>query len=136
MSFSLPTFGQKVLGSTGLFSQGWQQFLDLVYQILNHQQNSGTSVYSQPTNGQTIQCPNSIETIIADPAAGIAGLTIALPTQVYDGQVQYFSSTKAITTLTVTSTIGAVVPPTVGIAANTGVAYRFIQSQKKWYRCV
>lgn len=72
--------------------------------------NTGDPAYqvSAPTTGQTVQVSGS--TLLVKPAGTLVALTVNLPgcSAANSGQVITFSSTQAITTLSVTTSAGSV----------------------------
>ncbi|WP_321950965.1 hypothetical protein [Burkholderia cenocepacia] len=91
--------------------------------------------YSVPASGSTVTMASGSETAIIDPSATLASLTVSLPacTTAYDGSIARFSSTQAITALTVSATSGIVAAPPASLAAGAGHGYLCRGTNTTWY---
>jgi hypothetical protein len=94
--------------------------------------------YFAPATGTTVSptAPQMFQNVFINPAAGIATLTLTLPTGTLQGQVMWVTFTQAVTTLTVTATnIG-----THGIAspaaatATSSFAWAWDNTAARWNR--
>lgn len=91
--------------------------------------------YSAPMSGSTVTMASGSETALIDPSATLAALTIKLPacTSSYDGSIARFSTTQAITSLTVSATSGTVLNPPTTLAAGAGKGYLCRGANTTWY---
>lgn len=95
--------------------------------------------YQTPATGFSITIANGVQTLILDPAAGLAAGTITMPSAPVDGQIVRITSTQNITALTVSANTGQSIKnaPTALTVSTTGsYAYAFIyrSSNTTWYR--
>jgi hypothetical protein len=98
-----------------------------------------TYIYAAPVTGATVIILDTQDTAVIEPAGTIAALTVQLPTAsaAYDGKRVEFSTSQAITALTVTTTAGTVVAGApAGLTAGQGISYICRGSTAKWYRLV
>ncbi|AIO44181.1 hypothetical protein DM44_4775 [Burkholderia cepacia] len=91
--------------------------------------------YIAPASGNTVTMASGSETTLIDPAAALAALTVKLPacTSSYDGSIARFSTTQAITALTVGATAGTVLNPPTTLAAGAGKGYLCRGANTTWY---
>lgn len=91
--------------------------------------------YSTPTTGSTVTLASGTETAIIAPAATLVALTVTLPAcaSAYDGSIARYSSTQAITTLTVNATSGTVSSAPTTLAAGAGHGMLCRGSSTTWY---
>lgn len=91
--------------------------------------------FNAPTSGSTVTMANTSQTAIIAPSGPLAALTITLPTcsTAYDGAIARFSTTAAITSVTVTATSGSVVGAPTTLAANAGRAWLCHGANTAWY---
>lgn len=95
--------------------------------------------YQVPLTGFAITIPNSVTTLILEPAGTLATGTVTLPTAPTDGQVVRITSTQTITALTVSvaSTQTVRNAPTTFVPSLTGLMgyeFIFVLSNATWYR--
>lgn len=92
--------------------------------------------YNQPTTGQTVTLASGTQTAIIDPAGTLAALTVTLPTcdSGYNGSLVRFSSSQAVTVLTVNATSGTVVGGPTSLALGSGSGYLCRGSSTTWHR--
>lgn len=85
-----------------------------------------------PLTGNTVTLVAATPIQIIDPAGALAALTVAFPASPIDGQLQRFSFTQAITTLTLSGGTFSNAPTT----AAAGNTFEFIYdtSTTKWFR--
>lgn len=92
--------------------------------------------FTVPNSGDTVTLATNTDIAIIAPAAGLALLTITLPVcnAGYDGVEARYSSTQAITGLTVNASGGSVAdaPVTLGLGAGNGYLCR--GANTTWYR--
>lgn len=91
--------------------------------------------FQAPSEGFSIVVPNGVNVLIIAPAGTLTAGTVTFPGAPLDGQPLYFSSTKAVVTLTMTpgagqTIIGALTAAVIGTGA--GWVYRAVD--KTWYR--
>lgn len=94
--------------------------------------------YFAPATGATVSptAPQMFQNVFINPAAGIATLTLTLPTGTLQGQVMYVAFTQVVTALTVTATnIGThgIASPTTAIATSS-FAWAWDNTAAKWNR--
>jgi hypothetical protein len=94
--------------------------------------------YFAPATGGTVSptAPQMISNAFINPAAGIATLTLTLPTGTLQGQILWVTFTQAVTTLTVTATnIGThgIASPTTATATSS-FAWAWDNTAAKWNR--
>jgi len=92
--------------------------------------------FSTPLTGTTVTLSSGTETAVIAPAGTLAALTVALPscTAGYDGSIARYSSSQAITALTVSSASSTVSSAPASLAAGVGNAYLCRGSTTTWYR--
>jgi hypothetical protein len=95
-----------------------------------------TYLFSTPATGETVTIADTQDTAVIAPAGALAALTITLPTcsSTYDGKKAKFSSTQAITTLTVNATAGTVADAPTTLGLGNGNEYLCRGSDTTWYR--
>ncbi|VWD09242.1 gp48 [Burkholderia lata] len=104
--------------------------------ITNSQQQVDKAyAYSRPSSGATVTIASGTQTALIDPAATLAALTITLPScsSSYDGSIARFSSTQAITALTLGAASGTVAAPATALAAGAGHGYLCRGANTTWY---
>ncbi|WP_446902982.1 hypothetical protein [Burkholderia sp. YIM B11467] len=91
--------------------------------------------YSTPATGATVTLASGTGTAIINPSATLATLTITLPgcTSAYDGSIARYSSTQAITALTLGAASGSVAAPATSLAAGAGHGYLCRGANTTWY---
>ena len=91
---------------------------------------------SSPSSGGAVTIPNNSSTLLLTPASALASLTITMPSSPSDGQIERFSSNKAITALTVSPSTGQSMdggqPTTLGTGG--GVEFIYRSSVSTWSR--
>jgi hypothetical protein len=90
--------------------------------------------YVAPLTGATVTMAAAQDRLVIDPAGTLAALTVQLPPSPVEGQLASFSTTKALTVLTVQGQSGASVAGavlTLPIGGVLGFIYR--TSSKTWY---
>ncbi|WP_070106502.1 glycosyl hydrolase family 28-related protein [Burkholderia plantarii] len=99
------------------------------------QQIDKAYMYSAPASGATVTIASGTQTALIDPAGTLAALTITLPacSTAYDGSLVRLTSTKAVTTLTLTAATGSVSPAATSLAAGAGHAYLCRGANTTWY---
>lgn len=92
--------------------------------------------YSQqaPTTGFTITIGNNAGSLILDPAGTLSTGTINMPATPIDGQIVRVCSTQTVTTLTVGGNGHTIKNAPTTIAAGTGFAYQYDNSNTTWYK--
>ncbi|WP_164992010.1 glycosyl hydrolase family 28-related protein [Burkholderia stabilis] len=104
--------------------------------IANSQQQIDKAyTYSAPASGAAVTIASGTQTALIDPVATLAALTITLPacTSSYDGSIARFSSTQAITALSLTAASGRVAAPATSLAAGAGHGYLCRGVNATWY---
>ncbi|UTV56500.1 glycoside hydrolase family 55 protein [Burkholderia arboris] len=104
--------------------------------ITNSQQQVDKSyTYSTPSSGTTVTIASGTQTALIDPAATLAALTITLPScsSGYDGSIVRYSSTQAVTALTLGAAAGTVAAPATSLAAGAGHGYLCRGANTTWY---
>jgi hypothetical protein len=110
--------------------------------IFNNPVSMGTVIDSaivkvSPTTGQTVTIAQTTHTALIAPAGTLAALTVAFPScsSGFQGQEFRFSTTQAITALTISVAVGGTPPgyPTT-LAAGQGVGFVCNPSDNGWYR--
>ncbi len=91
--------------------------------------------YSAPASGTTVAIASGTQTALIDPAATLAALTITLPTcnASYDGSLVRFTSTKAVTALTLSAASGGVSPAATALSAGAGHGFICRGASTTWY---
>lgn len=88
-----------------------------------------------PATGFAITIGNAISMLILDPAGALASGTITMPAAPSDGQIVHFSSTQAITALTVSANAGQTLKnPITTLAAGGVAAWIYNLALTTWYR--
>ncbi len=89
-----------------------------------------------PTAGQTVTISQTTGTEIIAPAGLLLALTISLPTcsPTYNGQFVRFSTTQAITNLTLNASGGSVVNPLTSLLLGGFGIYTCYGATSTWYR--
>ena len=91
--------------------------------------------YSTPASGSTVNFPNKISDFSVVPASTLASLILSLPTQPIDGQNITFSTTQAITALTITSSAGTVMNAPTSLTAGQTIEFKWYgQGLNLWVR--
>ncbi len=91
--------------------------------------------YQAPSAGFAITAGNATGRLILDPAGTLASGTITMPAAPKDGQVFRFSSSQAITALTLTPNSGqSIIGALNTLAANGFAEYTYRNSNSTWYR--
>lgn len=91
--------------------------------------------YNTPTTGQTINLLNGITDWSVVPAGTLAALTVNLPTAPIDGQNITFSTTTAITALTLGGGSNTIMNPVTTMTAGQTIEYKFYgQGINLWVR--
>ncbi|MFM0630785.1 hypothetical protein [Paraburkholderia xenovorans] len=104
--------------------------------VTHSQQEVDTSfTVSSPTTGGTVTIASGTETALIVPAGSLSTLTVTLPgcTAGYNGSVARFSSTQAVTTLTLNASSGSVVDPVTSLTIGAGHAYLCRGAATAWY---
>jgi len=108
------------------------------FTTLEHGQQEKDSSFSAvvPTSGSTVVIPDTSDTIILAPSGALAALTVRLPTcnSGNNGGLARYSTTLAITALTVTATAGTVANAPSTLAAGSGNQYICSGGSALWYR--
>lgn len=91
--------------------------------------------FSGPSSGGTVTMATGTETAILNPGGTLATLTITLPAcnTAYNGSIARFSSTQAITSLTINATSGTVATGITSLAAGVGHAFLCRGVNTTWY---
>ncbi len=100
-------------------------------------QHSATVYTNSPATGATVTIPDTADTGIITPSAGISTLTLNLPTcsSAYNGKHARFTISQTVTTLTVGATAGSVnSKPTAETTANVGHEWVCSGSNTTWYQ--
>jgi hypothetical protein len=104
---------------------------------LNHgQEEVDTSyVYSTPATGTAVTLATGKETAIINPAGSLAALTVTLPgcSATYDGSIARYSSTQAITALTVNASYGDIADAPTTLAAGVGHGMLCVGASATWF---
>lgn len=89
-----------------------------------------------PTTGTTVNIAQTTAREIIAPSGSLLALTINLPTcsSTYGGQIVRFSSTQAVTTVTMTSVAGTIVSTLTGIIGGGFAEYTCYGTTSTWYR--
>lgn len=106
---------------------------------VSHAQQEIDKSYSytaSPASGATVTMATGTETAVIAPSATLATLSIVLPacTVAYDGSIARYTSSAAITALTVTATSGSVSNPPTSLTAGVGNGYICRGGNTTWYR--
>lgn len=91
--------------------------------------------YNVPVTGFSLTIGAAVQYLILDPAGTLATGTITMPASPTDGFLVGFSSTKIVTTLTLTPNTGQTIPnsPT-SLAAGVGLTFLYRSANATWYR--
>jgi hypothetical protein len=93
--------------------------------------------YQVLTTGFSYTFAAGTQTLVANPAGTLATGTITMPASPVDGMVIRFSSSQAITALTVAANTGqSIVSAVTTLAAGGGAAYIYRLANTTWYRTV
>lgn len=82
--------------------------------------------YSTPASGSTLNFPNNVSDFSVVPSGTLASLIVKLPTAPIDGQNITFSTTQAITALTLNSSAGSIMNAPTSLTAGQTIEF-------KWY---
>lgn len=82
--------------------------------------------YSMPTTGTTVVFPNNYSDFSIVPSGTLATLTLTLPSSPIDGQNITFSTTQAITAITLNTPIGTIMNAPTALTAGQTIEF-------KWY---
>ncbi len=88
--------------------------------------------YTTPISGNVINSDGS-EQLIVNPAGALLALTVNFPSSPTNGKRFSFSSTKAITTLTLGG--GTILGPLTSVAINGFASWIYSSSASEWVRC-
>lgn len=91
--------------------------------------------YSTPATGTTVTLASGTQTAIINPGGTLSTLTVTLPgcTSAYDGSLARYSSTQAVTTLTVNASSGTVSNAPTTVAAGGGAKFLCRGANTTWY---
>lgn len=93
--------------------------------------------YQAPTTGFSYTFAAGTTVLIMNPAGTLLTGTITMPASPSDGMTITFSSTQAITTLTVNANTGqSIVSAITTITANSGAVYLYRLANTTWYRTI
>ncbi len=94
-----------------------------------------TYTYNVPVTGFSLTIGAAIQYLILEPAGVLATGTITMPASPTDGFLVGFSSTKIVTTLTLTPNTGQTIrnSPT-ALAAGVGITFLYRSANATWYR--
>lgn len=93
--------------------------------------------YQAFTTGFSYTFALGVTTLIAQPAGTLAAGTITMPAAPVDGMTIAFSSSQAITALTVSANAGqSIVSAVTTLAAGGGAKYIYRATNTTWYRTV
>lgn len=88
--------------------------------------------YAAPTTGQTVAVgSNGCVHLTIDPAGSLLNLTLALPANPSDGDIVRFTSSQAITNLSMTG--GTIVSAVTSLLLGGKEAYIFNGTSGKWH---
>jgi hypothetical protein len=88
--------------------------------------------YAVPTTGQNISMANNIGRLVLNPVGLLASLTITMPSLPIDGQECSFSSSQAITVLTVVG--GTIIGGLTTLALGGFASFVYSQAASSWFR--
>lgn len=99
-------------------------------------EQDGSYLYSAPTTGSTVTVTTANDRVIINPAGSLAALTVTLPAcnAANDGLLERFSSSQAITTLTVNASSGSVSNAPASLAAGGGAEFICRGANTTFYR--
>jgi hypothetical protein len=91
--------------------------------------------YSTPTTGTTVTLATGTQTAVINPAGTLAALTVTLPacTSGYDGSIARYSSSQAVTALTLNATSGTVSNGLTALSAGGGQKFICHGANTTWY---
>ena len=94
-----------------------------------------TYTYNVPVTGFSLTIGAAIQYLILEPAGVLATGTITMPVSPTDGYRVGFTSTQAVTTLTLTPNTGQTIrnSPT-ALAAGVGITFLYRSANATWYR--
>ena len=94
-----------------------------------------TYTYNVPVTGFSLTIGAAIQYLILEPAGVLATVTITMPVSPTDGYRVGFTSTQAVTTLTLTPNTGQTIrnSPT-ALAAGVGITFLYRSANATWYR--
>ena len=93
--------------------------------------------YQVLATGFTYTFASGVTNLIANPAGTLATGTITMPASPVDGMTITFSSSQAITALTVSANTGqSIVSAVTTLAAGGGAKYLYRSTNTTWYRTV
>lgn len=98
--------------------------------------NKRVSASAAPSSGNTITIPpfdDQMFVMFVNPPGLLAVLNIVLP-DASDGQIVRVISTKTLTLLGITSTVGTVVGALTTLLANASFAYVWSEDLQSWYK--
>ena len=92
-------------------------------------------LYSVPLDGFNLTLGHNTSSLILNPAGVLSSGSITMPSSPFNGQFVRISSTKNITTISVSANVGQTInnAPT-SLTAGVGVAFQFVLSQLSWFK--
>jgi hypothetical protein len=91
--------------------------------------------YNVPVTGFSLTIGSNIQYLILEPAGNLATGTITMPASPPDGYTVGISSTKNVTSLTLTPNTSQTIPNTpTALTAGVGITFLFRSANSTWYR--
>lgn len=90
--------------------------------------------YFVPVTGATLTATNTSTCIIVNPAAGLAALTVVLPTTPVNGQRFTITSSQTVAAITLTGTFAANNTAPTALTAGQPIRYVYSTDAAKWFR--
>lgn len=141
MSLNTPPYAEAVIEPRdknipnmpgGQMSRGWTMLFNSWFSALTR--GFVTTSVMIPMTGFSIQIPDTVVMLALNPAGVLGTGMVLLPENPIDGQTARVSSTKTITTLTVSSTNATVLNPPTTLVGGDSFGYAFNTATNAWYR--